>query len=119
MSDSTEQQDSNGQEDGPNRRRAPRVRALYHVVLMRNGRAEETSVTVGRTVDVSENGVRVEIPGHLCVDDRVRMEIGLEETVVNAQGRVIRAARVGELVEAGIEFTVINDVDRLALIELE
>lgn len=74
-------------------------------------------MTVGRTVDVSETGVRVETPGHLCVDDKVRLEIAVEERVVNARGRVIRAMRTGELIEAGIEFTVIDDSDRLALID--
>ena len=114
MSDSTEFE---GHDLNDDRRRTPRVQALYHVVVTRNGGKEESSITVGRTVDVSETGVRVELPGHLCVDDRVRMEIGLEETVVNAQGRVIRAARIGELLEAGIEFTVISDEDRLALMK--
>ena len=98
------------------RRRAPRVRALYHVVLTSEGDTEEVNVRVGRTVDISETGVRIEAPGGLCVDDKVRLEIAVEETVVNARGRVIRAARVGELIEAGIEFTVIADEDRLALL---
>ena len=98
------------------RRRSPRVRALYHVVITSNGIAEEVSVTVGRTVDVSETGVRIETPGHLCIDDKVRLEIAVEETVVKAQGRVIRAMRAGELIEVGIEFTVISDPDRLALV---
>jgi hypothetical protein len=97
------------------RRRQPRVRALYHVVITSNGVAEELSVTVGRTVDVSEMGVRVETPGHLSVDDIVRLEIAVEETVVDARGRVIRTMRIGELIEAGIEFTVISDSDRLAV----
>ena len=98
------------------RRRAPRVRALYHIVISSNGDANEISVAIGRTVDVSETGVRVELPGRLCVDDRVRLEIAVEETVVNAEGQVIRAARVGDLVEAGIEFTFIEEADRLALL---
>jgi c-di-GMP-binding flagellar brake protein YcgR len=98
------------------RRRAPRVAALYHIVISSDGESEEVSITVGRTVDVSETGVRVEVPGVLCVDDKVRIEIAVEETVVNARGRVIRVARLGELVEAGIEFTRISDTDRLALL---
>ena len=97
------------------RRRSPRVRALYHVVITTDGLREELSVTVGRTLDVSETGVRIETPGHLSIDDLVRLEIAIEETVVNATGRVVHAARVGELIEAGIEFTVIGDSDRLAL----
>ena len=101
------------------RRRSPRVRALFHVVVTSNGTAEELSVTVGRTVDVSETGVRIETPGHLSVDDKVRLEIAVEETLVNAKGKVIRAMRLGELIEAGVEFTVISDADRLALIQLD
>ncbi len=101
------------------RRRAPRVRALYHIVITSEGGQREVSVVVGRTVDISETGVRVETPGHLNVDDKVRLEIAVEETVVNAKGRVIRAMRVGDLIEAGIEFTVIADEDRLALLRLE
>ena len=101
------------------RRRSPRVRALYHLVITSDGLAEEVSVTVGRTLDVSETGVRIETPEGLCVDDKVRLEIAVEETVVNAEGRVIRAVRTGELIEAGIEFTVISDPDRLALVHLD
>ncbi len=97
------------------RRSSPRVRALYHIVITSNGLRQEDSVTVGRTVDVSETGVRLETPGHLCIDDAVRLEIAVEETVVKATGRVVHAARRGELIEAGIEFTVIGDTDRLAL----
>ena len=81
-----------------------------------NGAWEEVDMTVGRTVDVSETGVCIETPGHLCIDDKVRLEIAVEETLVNAQGRVIRAMRAGQLIEAGIEFTVISDSDRLALV---
>jgi c-di-GMP-binding flagellar brake protein YcgR len=98
------------------RRRAPRVEALYHIVISSDGDADEVSITVGRTVDVSETGVRVEVPGVLAVDDRVRLEIAVEDTLVNATGRVIRVARLGELIEAGIEFTVIRDSDRLSLL---
>jgi hypothetical protein len=97
------------------RRSSPRVRALYHVVITSDGLREELSVTVGRTVDVSETGVRLETPGHLCIDDNVRLEIAVEETVVKASGRVVHAARIGELIEAGIEFTAIGGPDRLAL----
>ena len=76
------------------------MRALYHVVITSDGHREEESVTVGRTVDVSETGVRLETPGHLCIDDEVRLEIAVEETVVKASGRVVHAARTGELIEA-------------------
>ena len=100
----------------PERRRAPRVRALYHIVISSDGGADEVSVTVGRTIDVSETGVCVEMPSRLCIDDRVRLEIAVEETVVNAKGRIIRAMRVGDLIEAGIEFTLITEEDRLALL---
>ncbi len=101
---------------GTERRRGPRVRKLYHVVITSNGGRDETSVTVGRTLDVSETGVRLETPGHLCIDDKVRLEIAVEETVVQAEGRLVHAARVGDLVEAGIEFTTISGEDRLALV---
>ena len=98
------------------RRRAPRVEALYHIVITSDGETNEVSITVGRTVDVSGTGVRVQVPGILGVDDPVRLEIGVGETLVNAKGRVIRVARLGELIEAGIEFTRITDSDRLALL---
>lgn len=100
----------------PERRRTPRVRAMYHVVVSSDGELGEVSVAVGRTVDISEAGVRIEIPEVLGVDDNVRLEIAVEETVVNARGRVIRVMRLGELIEAGIEFTVITEEDRLALL---
>ena len=107
--------DSNNEPTRSERRRSPRVRALYHVVITSEGMDEERRITVGRTLNVSDTGVRVETPGHLCIDETVRLEIAIEETVVNASGKVIHASRQGDLIEAGIEFTVIDDADRLAL----
>lgn len=97
------------------RRRSRRVRALHHIVVSKNGDTDEASVTVGRTIDVSSTGVRIQSPGHLCIDDVVRLEIAVEDRVIEARGRVVRSARIGELIEAGIEFTVIADADRRAL----
>lgn len=107
--------DSDNEPTRSERRRSPRVRALYHIVITSEGMDEEQRITVGRTLDVSETGVRVETPGPLCIDESVRLEIAIEETVVNASGRVIHASRQGDLIEAGIEFTVIDDAERLAL----
>lgn len=84
-------------------------------MISKNGGSEETSITVGRTVNVSTTGVRVQTPGHLCIDDRVRLEIAVEDRVIEAWGRVVHSARVGELVEAGIELSEISDDDRRSL----
>ncbi len=101
--------------DSGERRRSPRVQALYHVVVTKNGGQAEESVTVGRTVDVSATGVCVQTPGHLCTDDRLRLEIAVEDRVVHAEGRVVRSARIGELIEAGIELIEIDESDRQLL----
>lgn len=104
--------------DPNERRREPRVHALYHVIITADGTSREVDMTVGRTLDVSAAGVRVETPGLLGVDDQVRLEIAVEETLIDARGRVVRVARVGRLIEAGIEFTSITDSDRAELQKL-
>ena len=97
------------------RRRTPRISALYLAAITSDGLVEEMSVTVGRTIDVSETGVRLETPHPLGIDDKVRLEIAIEETLVSAQGRVVRVMRTGALIEVGIDFTMISDLDRQAL----
>ena len=81
-------------------------------MVTKDGGLAEESVTVGRTVDVSATGVRVQTPGHLCTDDRLRLEIAVADRVVHAHGLVVRSARIGDLIEAGIELTDIDESDR-------
>lgn len=54
----------------------------------------------------------MQTPGHLCPDDQIRLEIAVGDRVVHARGVVVRSARVGDLIEAGIEFTEIEASDR-------
>jgi len=88
------------------KRHHPRISALN---LISYSCIDETDRVVaqgmGRTLNVSEDGILLET--HVAVDPNyfVLLAIGLEDEVVNIKGRVIHSASgKDEKFEAGIEF---------------
>lgn len=108
----TPNKESNG-----SRRESSRVRTIHLVSVTSDKARGETSISIGRTLDVSSSGIRVEVLGHVCIEDLLQLEIAIEDRIILAQGRVVHAKRKGDrLVETGIEFTSIADADRDALV---
>ena len=65
---------------------------------------------MGRTLNVSEDGILLET--HVTIDPKYTIElaIGLEDELINIKGRIIYSSPgKGEKYEAGIEFSEIND----------
>jgi hypothetical protein len=95
---------------GGERRESPRVQSIHLVTVETEGPLSLSPVEVGRTLDASATGVRLETSVAIPPGKRVRLEIALGEKVVAAEGRVIRveaSSRPG-LHEVGVELL---DVD--------
>lgn len=60
---------------------------------------------MGRTLDVSSVGLKLETHIPLQVGESLRVSIGLDDDVVELQGRIVHVAEVGdETYHAGVEF---------------
>ena len=88
------------------KRRFPRFNSLnLSYVLVDGGDDEVERQTMGRTLDVSEVGMRLET--HLPVDvgREMLLSVGLEEEVLDIRGRVIHCSQNKEgKNELGVEF---------------
>ena len=94
------------------RRHHPRVNSLN---LISYSCMDETESVVaqgmGRTLNVSEDGILLET--HVSIDPKYKIElaIGLEDELINIKGSIIFSAPgKGDKFEAGIEFVETDDV---------
>lgn len=100
----------------PDKRKFIRINSLNLSYVLVEGRGEADRQTMGRTLDVSEAGIRLET--HLAVDvgTHLTMSIGLEEDVVDINGHVIHSHQnKGGKYELGIEFLETNAASRKIL----
>ena len=96
---------------GGEKRTHPRVRSLNLVSLSKL--AEEGYVELaelGRTLDLSEGGIRLEAYELLPVGTRAKLRIGLRESIIEVDGRIAYVER-GERdrVITGIEFLNLSE----------
>jgi hypothetical protein len=88
------------------KRRFPRFSSLNLSYVLVDGAEDEVErQTMGRTLDVSEVGIRLET--HLSVDvgREMLLSIGLEDDVLDIRGRVVHCSRNKEgKHELGVEF---------------
>lgn len=99
------------------RRRSPRVESIHLVTLSADGPdAGGSAVEVGRTLDMSFKGVRVESTTEIAPGRELDVEIAIGDRVLRAKGRVIHAEAVAEgRWELGIELTDVPHEHRAAL----
>lgn len=77
------------------RRHEPRVKALTLVdVAEFNEAGLLTELTMGRTLDVSQDGMRLELNHPVPVDSTLTLELELGESVVEVHGKVHSCNRV-------------------------
>ena len=114
-----------------NRRRAPRVRSINLVAYVGKRRERQTTpIALGKTLDLSPLGVRIEVNTELKEGDLLDLEIGAGERLVRAEARVVHvpSPETGEdlffelvdggFFEIGAEFTNLADRDRAVLLSL-
>ena len=80
------------------------------------GDQQEYIVSIGRTIDVSQSGVKVETHRILAAGTKLDMDIAIEDKIVTATGEVVHTEELENgLFGTGIRFTKISDQDREAL----
>ena len=83
----------------------------------KRGDEQEYIVSIGRTIDVSDGGVKVETHRKLAEGTKLDMDIAIEEKIVTATGEVVHSEELENgLFGTGIRFTSISDEDREALV---
>ena len=108
---------SNEGNDKIEKRRYPRVKKLYLISYINKAEGQQTSpVSMGRTLDISPIGVRVEVYRDIKIDSIMEMEIDLKEFNFSVQGKVVRVQEVDKKVYIlGIQFDEIqpelDDID--------
>ncbi|SPD73077.1 hypothetical protein PITCH_A1670020 [uncultured Desulfobacterium sp.] len=88
------------------RRGYPRVKKLYLLSYVNKESGRQVSpVLMGRTLDVSPSGVRVEVFQRIGINSEMELEIACNEESITAKGVVVRSNRTGnEVFVVGIKF---------------
>lgn len=79
---------------------------LDYLVTDRHGL--QTIYSMGRTLDVSENGLKLETTEPLSKGDTLLITVGLEDDLVELRGEVVHTEIIDERHVAGIEFQDIS-----------
>lgn len=86
---------------------------LDYLIIDRHG--VQTAYSMGRTLDVSANGLKLETTGEIEKGDTLLITIGLEDDLIDLRGEVVHADLVAHRHVAGIEFQDISDEGRRIL----
>jgi hypothetical protein len=71
---------------------------------------------MGRTLDVSSTGIKLETPVLIEAGQIVQVALGLKDDMIDLAGKVTHAKVAGpEMFSAGIQFTHLNDEGRRVL----
>jgi hypothetical protein len=80
---------------------------LDYLTIDREGR--QTTYSMGRTLDVSEHGLKLEVTNAIAPGDTLLITIGLEEDLVDLTGEVIHCDESASRYILGVEFSEISD----------
>jgi len=79
------------------KRRFPRVKKLYLLSYVNRLEGRQTSpVSIGRTLDISPAGIRIEVFQDIEIDSEMEMEIGLKKFDSTIRGKVMRVQKIAE-----------------------
>ena len=94
-----------------------RIRSLHLTSYVpRKGDRQQYIISIGRTLDVSEGGVKVETHRELVNGTELDMDIAIEDRVISAKGVVVHVEPLPSgLYGTGIRFTSISEDDRALL----
>lgn len=68
--------------------------------------------SMGRTLDVSVNGIKMETPYPLSTEDTLEITVGLEDDLVDLEGRITYSKQLGNRYVTGIEFIKMSGESR-------
>jgi hypothetical protein len=99
------------------KRTSRRIRSLNLTSYTpKKGDRQEYIVSIGRTLDVSEGGVKVETHRALANGTELEMDIAIEDRIITAKGEVVHTEELKNgLFGTGIRFTSISEEDRISL----
>jgi c-di-GMP-binding flagellar brake protein YcgR len=80
---------------------------LDYLIVDREGR--QTTYSMGRTLDVSEHGMKLEVSHTVNFGDTLLITVGIENDLVDLTGEVIHCKKNNDLYTLGIEFSDISD----------
>ena len=99
------------------KRASPRIRSLLLASYVpRKDEQQEYIISIGRTLDVSEGGAKIETHRQLDKGLQLELEIAVEDQIISAKGVVLYSQELGNgLFGTGISFTAINEEARRLL----
>ena len=91
---------------GKEKRKFIRIDSLnLSYILVDASDDDDEKQTMGRTLDVSEAGIRLETAVPVELDSTLMLTIGLEEELVDIKGRVVHSSKgEGDRYQLGVEF---------------
>ena len=90
---------------GKEKRKFIRIDSLNLSYVLVDAPNDDEKQTMGRTLDVSEAGIRLETPVPVKLNSTLIMTIGLEEELVDIKGRVVHSSKAeGDRYQLGVEF---------------
>lgn len=91
--------------DTKDKRKSERIDSLNLSYVLINGDTEPQKQTMGRTLNVSENGILLETHLSVAIESKLLLSIGLGEELVDIKGRVVHSAEKSDnKFEMGVEF---------------
>ena len=94
-----------------------RIKNLNLVQVSRfNEEGSQADLATGRTLDISQGGIRLELYHPLPLRTLVALTLALGETLIEIQGKVVYLEEIDEeRCAMGIQFRNMNEADRQAL----
>jgi hypothetical protein len=83
---------------------------LDYLIIDKHGL--QTTYSMGRTLDVSENGLKLETTQKISTGDTLLITVGLENDLVDLRGEVVHTEVLDERYITGIEFRDISTEGR-------
>ena len=99
------------------KRASPRIRSLNLASYVpKKDERQEYIISIGRTLDVSEGGAKIETHRKLARGVQLELEIAVEDQIISAKGEVLYSTDLGHgLFGIGIRFTSISEEDKRLL----
>ena len=93
------------------KRASPRIRSLNLASYVpKKDERQEYIISIGRTLDVSEGGAKIETHRKLARGVQLELEIAVEDQIISAKGEVLYSTDLGGgLFGIGIRFTSIAE----------
>lgn len=98
------------------KRKFIRLDALHLLdYLLVDASGNQCEYAMGRTLDVSINGIKMETVHEIPLEDSVLITLGIEDNLVDVSGRPIHTCKADNRYVSGIEFNQVNAADRAVL----